>query len=345
MAKKKQVPMFVPTMQEFLGSRAVSCAESTVKLDRTALARFSDFIQAKFGEDIPLEDVTKPLILAHFDRQSLGPEAFNARRRTFRVFFEWCLDRDLITGSSPARVIKSRKVPEVERLMLPPHEFPALLDAAKNPRDRAIMAIGLGLMLRQGEIGPLRVKDVDIRARRIKATIRKTGAFDRMPTSRVLMEEMDRWYQWYARNLGVSELDPNWYLVPPLLASPFAGRAKGGAFLQGENRPNPTAMLPNTYFATKHALGVLGYATERNGGHVLRRSSARAMHDYLVSIGEPAMRPVMAMLHHKQQETTERYLGLREDVMNRDRLVEGQDIWETSNVVTFRSRRAGGERA
>ncbi len=48
------------------------------------------------------------------------------------------------------------KTPKRKRLQIPPEKFPELLEAANNPRDRIVIALGIYLMLRGSEISHLR---------------------------------------------------------------------------------------------------------------------------------------------------------------------------------------------
>jgi integrase len=178
--------------------------------------------------------------------------------------------------------------------------------------------------LRAGDLCALRVGDVDLETGFLHVSIKKTQTEDRMPITAELDREIRRWLAHYARvMLAVGEpLSADWRVVPP-------------AHWQALNVHYPTGpgrVVYKTHDRYVHpeqivhrALDRLGYSTLGEGFHTLRRSAAR--HVFNIAVAESdanAIRVAQALLGHRNQSTTEIYLGITHERVARDRLLRGR---------------------
>lgn len=256
----------------------------------------------------------------------------NSHVSVFRSFFAWCRQRGYMPYIiDPMYGREHAPNPPKVRKYVPVDQFPDLLDAADHPRDRAVIALGLYLFLRQGEITTLRVGDLDWT--HIGVRVWKTNQSDRMQINSELRVEMDRWLRHYADEAG--PLDPDWLLVP----------ARGQGFARMPLRPTEPFQRP--YRATQRALERLGWTDDEidgEGGHLLRRSGARALYFQLRDGegNERALALVQRRLHHASRAMTERYIGLTMDDADLDHLLVGRPMFPevASNVIPFRRREA-----
>jgi integrase len=239
-----------------------------------------------------LNDLDDFFSAAAFDSSSY----FNSHVSVFRDFFKWCRARGIVPMNfDPMFGREHAPNPPAEKKYIPVEQFGDLLSAAENPRDRMIVALGLYLFLRQGEISTLRVED--IRDDRIGVRVWKTGQFDRMQINTELAEELVRWLRVYR--------PPSGFLCP-------STRLEWGHRVHDPNR-----QFLRPYKAVQRALASLGWEDEEidgEGGHLLRRSGARALYFALRDQGsERAMALVQRRLHHKNRDMTERYIGVTAD--------------------------------
>jgi len=78
-------------------------------------------------------------------------------KKTLKKFFKW-LDKGEIVDWFTIGDIKTRKFPDE---LLTEEEIKKMIDSCKNPRDRAIIAVLWESGCRVGELGNMRIKDVD----------------------------------------------------------------------------------------------------------------------------------------------------------------------------------------
>jgi integrase len=282
-----------------------------------------------FYGDIPLDDIQIDRFFTA--RSFLSASYRNSHLSVFRGFFEFCRKRGLMSERDIMWGYEHTANPPAEKKYIPVDDFPTLIESAENSRDRMIIALGLYLFVRQGEITGIRVGDVS--GTHIGVRIWKTNQFDRMQINLELGLELSRWLSSYTRQVG-APLHPSWPLVPVL--SPSWGR-----LVPDQSRP-----LQRPYRATQRALARMGWTDteiDGEGGHLLRRSGARAMYFSLRDRegNERAMAFVQRRLHHAKRAQTEAYIGVTADQKEMDDLLVHRPMFATpdrENVIQFRRR-------
>lgn len=315
----------------YLESRKTRVALNTLRADAAALRRLVGVLG-----DPPLTAVGEDDIDDYFlDQADLGAATRNLRLSKIQAFFAYALGRGWIT-ENPATERRRLLEPEADPLFVPVEQFPALLDAARNPRDRMIVALGLYLFLRSSEVQSLRWLDVDQARGHIYTMQHKTKTRDRMPICSELAEELIGYRRWYTDQSG--EIQPEWYLVPGLKTMVVAPSAWGyGDTPDGRFRrlPQPRFILfpwkptPKPHRAVQAALAAIDLPVLQQGGHTLRRSGARALFNVLRETDDVtgALQTVKTMLHHKSTIMTERYLGIQPERERRDARLKGRSMF------------------
>ena len=258
------------------------------------------------------------------------PNTVNSRMNQLRAFSKWAVTHRYIPTSFVGTV-RALPVQEKSRMRVHVNDFPRLLDAADRPDRRVLIALGLYLFLRGGEINTLRVGDVDLDNNTIDVMVHKTRGFHEMPVSGELHAELVRWFAEYEKDIG-RPLRATDYLIPAHV--PVGPREVPRE--TGRYNPEKRQLLP--YQHVQRTLEKAGYPVRDldgkllgEGVHTLRRSGARALFDALVEgrVGGPAarddaLRLVMTMLHHSSIQITEHYLGLEADRIKLDKAIRGQ---------------------
>lgn len=245
------------------------------------------------------------------------------------TFFPWCRRHGYMApDNDPTEGWRNVRGDKTEQFWLPVEQFPALLESAKNPRDRAIIALGMYTFMRGSEISSLRIQDLDLDRSSLTMYRWKTKEADTLPVSSELAEEMASWLRHYQRMAGF-RLEPEWHLVPAYGPLPMMfDHEKGILQPVGEARLKPTVPMAKPYECVKRALTGMGYEVRGTGVHSLRRAGARALFDRLRSEGyDGALRRVSSMLGHKDTKTTEIYLGLSLERQQRNELLAGQPMF------------------
>lgn len=278
--------------------------------------------------------------------ESWGISTRNIAKVHLNGFFRYCRTRGWMSkDEDPVKPFKRRKAPPRHHLRIPATKFTELLDAAEHPRDRAFVALGLFLFLRPSESITLQVRDVDLDTGYIEVYVHKTKKRDRMPITAELDAELRRYLTWYTSVHG--EPHPDWLLVPAKAGGNYLRDGQTGRFQTIEDATGehiaplrPSQRMRNPERIVQSVLESLGYPTEREGGHTLRRSGARAYFDQLCADGySRALKRISAMLHHDSVATTEIYLGLDVDIEERDSDLRGKPMFpqlQAPNVVNLR---------
>ena len=315
-------------------------SKGTLNKDRSVLRQFL----ATVG-NIGTWQVTDRHVSVHFETaaKTRQPQTLRNDYNTLSKFFEWArhtkrmaVDNDPLFGRRRPRDVKR------ERNRIHVSQFPHLLDTAeaRDPRDRALVAVLLYTLLRDGEASDLRIMDVDLEGGWLRARIHKTGVEDRIPICAELDSELRRWLTAYTNMVG--PLQPMQYLLPPRITALIKG--DGGRIVGHRAGYKPDKRLGPTGRLVTPILEDLGFpVVDRDGkpcgegAHTIRRSGARALFDRLVVDGyDGALRIVQSLLHHKSVTQTELYLGLTADRRNRDDILRGKPMYGadvTDNVT------------
>lgn len=280
-------------------------------------------------------------------RQAAGvsPGTMNLELVALRALFKFAYSRrHMATGQADptGHRRRMRNMPKVKR-RVPATEFGRLLGAARHPRDRMVIALGVYLLNRASEIRDYRIGDVDLVHGTISARIVKTAQVDTLPISVELDRELRTWLTFYAEHAG--PLQPHWHLVP----------AKSKPMVNDMGNPLSATLKPLTPLGQperiiQHALVACGYEVRdsegrptRDGVHTLRRSSARALFDRLAEDGyDNAGRIVQAMLHHSSFKQTETYLGITMDSKHRDDILRGKEMFPAAMTNVINIKEASG---
>lgn len=260
-----------------------------------------------------------------------GPGNFNKVRGILKAFFKWCQVRGYMARSNdPLEGVRKRKVANQDWLIIPPEDWDTVLNAAKDPRDRVIVALGLYLFTRVSETSQLRWSDLNFNTKTVSVFRKKTTQHDDLPMCEELEYELRRWRLAYGEIMGEVP-KPGWFVVPPYTAPRFRGRENGKPIFQEATTLQPTKRLKDVTARIKIVLKSAEYQDlSGEGGHTLRRSGARALYEELSERGhDRAIRLCQAMLGHASIQNTEIYLGLDLDRKTRNDLLAGKRMFQT----------------
>jgi integrase len=320
----------------YLEHRRTQVTNNTLLADRSALDRLVRLLGPVGVESVTAVEIDRYVT----DMASTSASSRNLRVRKVRQFFSWCQRRGLVTANPVER--RPEREDPFDPMYIPRDRFGDLLDCTDNPRDRMVIALGLYLFLRSGEIQTIRVGDYDSDAK-MRVMIHKTGKMDHMPVSRELGDELHDYLGWYWKQ---TTYEPENFLVPALRRVNSAPHAYpgDGRFQRAPTRLEVEPRVPVTkpHLIVQRALAEMGLPVFRQGGHTLRRSGARALFDSLRGREgvDGALQTVKSMLHHENVAMTERYLGVTPEREIRDARIAGKDMVPpdaAAEVVTLAS--------
>lgn len=318
--------------------RAKGYAANTIRHHRTTL----NHLLADIG-NIQLSSIQPRHIDIFWSKhEDWGPGNFNKNRSTLRTFFTWAQARGYMPkASDPMEGVRKRKVPPKDWLIIPETEFDSVLDAAGNPRDRALVAVGLYLFTRGSESTAIRWGDINWDTKEITVNRGKTTTLDVLPMCSELEKELRRWRLAYAESVGEVP-KPAWFLLPAYTKPVFKGRMPGGGrtpIYQAESVLIPTRQFRDATRRVQTVLTRAGYPElDGEGGHTLRRSGATALYNELSDRGhDRSIRMVQAMLGHTSISTTEVYLRLDLDRKTRNDLLAGKPMFGGGQLAEVRS--------
>lgn len=276
-------------------------------------------------------DAVEPI---HVDRlmaaAGWGPSTQAQYVSQLRAFWKWLRAcRYTWPDHDPTGTWTGLKTPQTERLRVPKHDFWNLLEAAKHPRDRAVVAISLFTFLRGSEIVSLRWQDVRFDEGIIKVKRHKTKTLDDLAISNELREELVAWLDWYRADQET--IRPEWFVTPakgpdfylqdPVTRRLTVDRAKPA-------RLRPDVMLRKPYECIKRSLAACGYETKQQGVHTIRRSGAYERFRVLSEQGtDMAIMEVASTLGHTDIRTSQRYIGWDMAKENRNANIAGHDMF------------------
>lgn len=293
-----------------------------------------------------------------------SPRSLSNKFGEMNGFFNWCVETGRLKRT-PMAGMRPPKYVVTERNRLEVSKFPALLDAARNGRDRMLMAAGLYTLGRSNEITRIRIGDIKPDLHRVSMNLsKKQGrndvATDLKPITIEFQEELDRWLTEYSRMFG--RLEPMWYLIPtrtngrPVRLAEVDARDPHAParFMQVEQEYVPTRRpsqnVPKDI--VQEALEAVGFPTRAEDGtslgegmHTLRRSGARGRYDAKRWMGhDNAIRHVQTLLNHKHASMTEDYIGITLDKKQRDEELIGDYMYPQLRtdgaVVDFATQKA-----
>lgn len=318
-------------MRLYLSERAASYAKNTVRNDRSSLTRMLSVLGNVEVADIDRQSMIR--VLSDI-RRTRNASSTNTIHGAYSAFFRWCrAERLMAPDNDPLLNVRYLAVQDRQRVRVPLHEFPALLDAAPDPQHRMLTALGLFLFLRASEAVTLRIRDVDLNEGTIEVNVWKTGDSDRMVISSELDTELRRWFRYYQEQCGPLQRD--WYLVPAKEQYGFH-----------KHRLSPTRPVSRPQEVVSRVLAAHGIDEKGESMHCLRRSGARALFNELTDRGiDGSLEVVQAMLHHKSVTMTERYLGITHSRAKRDILIRERGLFPSlaaDNVRTLEVNRGTG---
>src|SRR5574343_462034 len=303
--------------------------------------------------DIYVCNITPQHVERFFTKNTHWKESTrNQRLGHLKAFLRWSAQRGYIDPKAdPLFGWRTLPEPEKEHLRVPVQEWPRLFAACRYPTETAAIAVGLYLFTRSSETAALRVGDVRFHDHTALVTRIKTGGSqDALPMSTELESILRDYLTWYAERCEQDSvpMGPDSYLVPPrntrLATWPFDETIDSLPLKTDRPYTKLGLMVHNI-------IDRAGYSKiegEGWGGHVLRRSGARALFDELVAQGyDGALKTVQAMLGHKNAAMTERYLGLTLDRERRNTLLAGKPMFPSmsgANVITMQPGRGSAER-
>lgn len=314
---------------DYLASRANTMAPMTVKNDGQTLRQFLAVVG-----NIQVKNVTTDHVERYFAVRANTCKASTMNTDLYNLtsFFKWCRMHKRTPATHDPLVARKPIVEEArERLWIPERDFPRVLKAANDPRDRMIVACGLFLFTRISETSRLRLSDIDPDNSRVTVTRAKKYKGQRftrqvLPMTKEFRREWERWMKTYKTTAGL-DLRPTDYLCPAKTTGGWGGTrgSRGFERLPEAKLYRPAANMGTGWQPVQKALENLGYPVVQEGGHTLRRSGARALYFRLASGNhDHAVRRVMTMLGHASQSTTEKYIGLDIDEAARDALLLDQ---------------------
>lgn len=304
--------------------KARGLAKNTVKAYEVPLNR-----ARAFWGDLYVHNIKPEHIDNLFSHYGWSPKTRNLYLGGYRQFFDYCRRHAWMPKDyDPTDTWRMLRVPQQEMPRIGIEDFPRVLEAATDPRDRAVVALGLFTFCRASEIRTLRVRDIDFKRGEVDIYRHKTQQADRLPLVTELKQEMLLWLNTYQAQQG--ELNPDWFLVPAKGPLPMAWSHELGR-LSPTGAPailRPTAPMSHPYRATQRPLRAIGVTSKGVGGHVLRRSGARALFDRLRHEGyDGALKRVQSMLGHSSGTITEQYIGLDVERVQRNELLAGKPMF------------------
>lgn len=320
-------------IEEFLGSRrARGIAPGTIRQEKIVLRQLLGVTG-----NILVRNLTGRHIDMYFAAYShLAPSTWNRNIGYMSGFFAWARARRYAPPLwNPLEGIKRRPTPPAERIYVPVDRFTELLDAARNPRDRALIALGLYGLMRGSETTALTWRDIQDTHHnptqwRINIIRQKTNTADQLPLAAELQRELARWRFAYGTSVG-KPVQPDWYVTPAYHPPQFTHDPNTGRLRKtGDQALNPGRRYAKPHLAIQHALNEIGYKhTTQEGAHTLRRSGGKALYDELAwNRGhDGAIRIVQSMYGHTSVTMTEKYLRLTLEEKRRNDLLAGQEMF------------------
>lgn len=285
-------------------------------------------LHAAGRDDLQLRHLSSDVIGRVFaEHRAWSERTINRNLLRIRMFLSWARDEEYIPMTfDPTRGWHTTKEYAVRRrTWLTVEQMLTARQAAADlcARDGAFFDAHIYTLARGGELSILKVGDIDLERGIIKLWRPKTKTRDELPICAELHGSLTRWLAEYREAMG-RDLNPDWYLYPARGPRPAARK-------DGTRQPTPLRPerpMSHSNHIIRRALVAAGYDNEGDGGHVLRRSSARCLYESLRAQGsEFALRIVQSQLGHLSIKQTEHYIGLDSDRQARDALLKGKPMF------------------
>jgi integrase len=316
-------------LADYYAQRQGRYSDSTWRAHEGQLEKMRAWVTRDTQPNVWLVDVDERIMVRYFNRlrpPAYSPSTFNNYRQYVRQFFAYCVGEGWMR-TNPMRHVDPMRVPKRIRLQLSADELLRMIDDCENPRDRVALAIGMNTGLRGGDIAALTVGAVNLGNNTLLAWQEKPDEETLLPVTAELRVELLRWFPIYAQAMALDDwmdLPNHWTLCPPAggRAVDVTDLSKGFRVVY---RPERRYTHPETI--VQRALERLGHPTRQEGFHTLRRSAGREIYDLAVAerVGDP-IRIAQALLGHKNQKTTELYLGITHERTQRDELMRGKSF-------------------
>ncbi len=276
-------------VDEFLRHLEISRAASshTLTAYKQDLAAFSKYLAP---QNVPFEKVTHLHIRGFLGVESvkLSPASRARRLAGLKSFYKF-LTRRKIIDVSPARRVKSPKLPQRLPRAVPVDETFALMEAPSidkllGLRDAAMLELLYASGLRVSELCGLDVKDLDVRAK----TVRVMGKGSKERIVPLNEPALDMLREWMARR-------------PEVLAKPAKKQAPEAMFLNARGGRLTSRSVERHLKRYVAELGIQRKVTP----HSLRHSFAT----HLLA-GGADIRSIQELLGHASLSTTQRYTAV-----------------------------------
>jgi integrase len=311
-------------IEAFIASRKAQGIRSGIANEKSALINLMAVVGNLYPKSLGPEHVDK--WLAANPHWQASTRKANINRLS--VFQAWCRDRKLMPrGEDILRGRRRMKVPKKRRQRIAGDQFAEILDRAKTPRDRVVVAIGLFLLVRVSEMINIRWKDVHLDEGFVSIYRLKTTEPDELPIGPDLHDELVRWRRELCLRVETVAPDPDWFVVCQM-EPPSTRDAHGYFTREGEVTVlKPWAQLRCPRVRIKKIMAQIGVDEPGSGMHTLRRSGAQALLESMIGDGEgkdQALMVVSSMLGHASVTTTQIYLDYQANRATRDRLVRSR---------------------
>lgn len=259
--------------------------------------------------------------------QDVAGSTWNLRRNLMAKFV-----RDVAampkSGLNPEVMaqVKKRKVVQRKWIWLTDDQLARAIDALADLRDQAMLAFMAEYWPRAGEIRNMRISDVNLDAAVVHYVVTKSSTTDERHVYWHLTPDCDqRIRRWLAAYAAAAKLTlpallakgDEWYLFPSRTDTGDRWDATRKRLVGRRRGYRPSRRCAHPWDVVKAALLAIGFTPEQvkfHGGHAIRRSGARLLYDANGQrIGE-----VQAGLGHASELTTRIYLGLEQNVVDRN---------------------------
>lgn len=264
----------------------------------------------------------------------ISPEYYNKEVERLRHFLHYLVRRG---ACSPFVIDSCKLAPKSEPkqyLRMQVAQIVQMIETCPDPWERWVLALASQTLGRDSELRSRRVAHMRLDLGELDWFRKKTTDVDKLPITKQLREEWQRWAMHYQEKCGPLDRNRGWFLVP----------ARRHSFGHWSYKPDRSP-YDLADIVKKHASRVSGIPLAElkgQGVHIVRRSMARALYDRLVELGTPeptALNRVQVMLGHSSPQTTMIYIGVQPDRLKRNELLSGSSLlWvEQDNVVQLKA--------